>query len=109
MKTVPHTLRRFTQLNILSPQITGIYIREASSSVSPHKENKHDLHLSKKNKLRETEPQTRSARVFILMRILLNALVELISSTVDLEKDLFYLGSCHWSKGIQESPQIRLD
>lgn len=44
---------------------------------------------------------------FILMRILLNALVELISAAVDLEKDLFYLGS--WSKGIQQSPQIRSD
>lgn len=46
-------------------------------------------------------------RVFILMRILLNALVELISAAVDLQKDLFYLGS--WSKGIQQSPQIRSD
>lgn len=43
------------------------------------------------------------------MKILLNALVELISAAVDLEKDLFYLGSCQWSKGIQQSPQIRSD
>lgn len=76
-------------------------------SARSHKENKHERDL------RDIYPQDKKRAsfffIFILMRILLNALVELVSAAVDLEKDLFYLGSCHWSKGIQQSLQIRSD